>query len=319
MSVSTRLYTDPHFLAHPVPEGHPERPQRYAAVLDALRECEGLDRAEAIATPATADQVRLCHDTNYGDRLFALEDVDELHALDPDTHVGPSSVAAARRAAGSAIHGVDAVMAGEVANAFVAARPPGHHAEPARAMGFCLFNTAAIAAYHARKAHGLTRIAVADFDVHHGNGTESAFWDDANALFVSSHEYPQYPGTGRASDRGAFDNIRNAPLQTGTGSAGFRTAWSETLLPTLEAFAPDFLVISAGFDAHRSDPLGGLMLEEDDFRWITAELTGLAARICQGRIVSVLEGGYDLSALGRSARAHVEALIAASRESARVS
>ncbi|MEQ8935678.1 MAG: histone deacetylase family protein, partial [Amphiplicatus sp.] len=195
--------------------------------------------------------------------------------------------------------------------AFVAARPPGHHAEPARAMGFCLFNAAAVTALHARAAHGATRVAVVDFDVHHGNGTEAAFWHDENAFYASSHEWPQYPGTGRTSDRGASDNIVNAPLPTGTGGNAFRRAWGDTLLPALSDFDPDFLVISAGFDAHRADPLGGLQLTEDDFVWLTVALAAIARDKAEGRVVSLLEGGYDLAALGRSAAAHVKALMQA--------
>lgn len=214
------------------------------------------------------------------------------------------------RAAGGACAAVDAIYAGEAKNAFIAARPPGHHAEPERAMGFCFFNNAAIAANHARK-HGANRIAVVDFDVHHGNGTEAALWHDENAFFASSHEWPQYPGTGKESDRGAFDNIHNAPLATGDGSDEFRRIWGERLLPALSDFGPDFIVISAGFDAHAADPLGGLKLTEDDFIWATAEIAGIARDKAGGRLISVLEGGYDLPALGASAAAHVKALMAA--------
>ena len=222
--------------------------------------------------------------------------------------MGPSSLDAALRAAGGACAGVDAIYAGEADNAFIAARPPGHHAEPERAMGFCFFNSAAIAAVHAR-THGAKRVAVLDFDVHHGNGTEAAFWHDENAFYASSHEWPQYPGTGRASDRGAFDNIANAPLAAGEDGDAFRRAWGERLLPALADFGPDFIVISAGFDAHAADPLGGLRLAEDDFVWATREIMGVARDKAGGRVISLLEGGYDLDALGRSAAAHVKALM----------
>ncbi|MEX0646124.1 MAG: histone deacetylase family protein, partial [Parvularculaceae bacterium] len=194
---------------------------------------------------------------------------------------------------------------------FVAARPPGHHALPERAMGFCLFNSAAIAALHARAVHGAKRVAVVDFDVHHGNGTEASFWQDEDAFYASSHEYPQYPGTGRQSDRGAFGNIANEPLPTGTSGEDFRRAWGEQLLPALSDFRPDFIVISAGFDAHRRDPVGGLLLVEEDFAWVTREIVGVARAACAGRIVSLLEGGYDLDALGASTAAHVGALMQA--------
>ncbi|MEO1137141.1 MAG: histone deacetylase family protein, partial [Pseudomonadota bacterium] len=213
------------------------------------------------------------------------------------------------RAAGGACAAVDALYADDATNAFVAARPPGHHAEPERAMGFCLFNGAAIAALHARTAHDAKRVAVVDFDVHHGNGTEAAFWHDENAFYASSHEWPQYPGTGRASDHGAFDNIANAPLAGGEGATAFRRAWGENLLPALSNFSPDIIVISAGFDAHRADPLGGLQLTEDDFAWVTREIMGVARETAGGRVVSILEGGYDLPALAASAAAHVKALM----------
>ncbi|HXI86289.1 MAG TPA: histone deacetylase family protein, partial [Parvularculaceae bacterium] len=186
-----------------------------------------------------------------------------------------------------------------------------HHALPARAMGFCLFNSAAIAAMHARAVHGARRVAVVDFDVHHGNGTEAAFWEDENAFYASSHEHPQYPGTGRESDRGAFDNIVNAPLPTATDGEEFRRAWGERLLPALSDFGPDIVVVSAGFDAHRRDPVGGLLLTEEDFAWVSREIAAVAGTACAGRLVSLLEGGYDLDGLAASVAAHVGALMAA--------
>ncbi|MBL4620630.1 MAG: histone deacetylase family protein, partial [Marinicaulis sp.] len=202
------------------------------------------------------------------------------------------------------------IYQGEATNAFIAARPPGHHAEPERAMGFCLFNGAAITAMHAR-AHGAKRVAVLDFDVHHGNGTQAAFWHDENAFYGSSHEWPQYPGTGRESDRGVYDNIVNAPLATGEGGDVFRRVWGEKILPAVSDFSPDFIVISAGFDAHGADPLGGLNLTEDDFAWVTAEIAAVAGDKAGGRLISMLEGGYDLSALAASATSHVKALMQA--------
>jgi acetoin utilization deacetylase AcuC-like enzyme len=199
-------------------------------------------------------------------------------------------------------------MAGEAEAGFAAVRPPGHHAEPARGMGFCLFNNVAVAALHARTRWGLQRVAVADFDVHHGNGTQAAFWDDPSLFFASSHQSPFYPGTGSREERGASGNIANAPLASGTGSAGFRQAWRAELLPAIDAFAPELLLISAGFDAHRDDPLAGLLLDEEDYAWLTGELAALARRHARGRAVSLLEGGYDLDALARCAVAHMRAL-----------
>jgi acetoin utilization deacetylase AcuC-like enzyme len=205
---------------------------------------------------------------------------------------------------------VDAVMADRARAAFVATRPPGHHAEPERAMGFCLFSNAAIAAHHARAAWGKQRVAVVDFDVHHGNGTQAVAWDNPDFFFGSSHQFPFYPGTGSTGETGAHGQIVNAPLAAGSGSAAFRAAWTDRILPALDAFAPDCLIISAGFDAHRDDPLGGLELDEADFAWITARIVESARRHTGGRIVSLLEGGYDLDALAASAAAHVQGLMA---------
>ncbi|MFQ5563191.1 MAG: histone deacetylase family protein [Parvularculaceae bacterium] len=307
--MTTLLFAHPVFGRHEVPPGHVERPDRYEAVKKALQadDFSELERHDAplVATAA----IERVHTARYRDAIENAAPTDGLAQLDADTFMGPSSLEAARRAAGAAVAAVDAVMTGAAKNAFVAARPPGHHAEPERAMGFCLFNTAAVAALHARAAHGAERVAVVDFDVHHGNGTEAAFWNDEAAFYASSHEWPQYPGTGRESDRGAQGNICNAPLATGEGSDAFRRAWGERLLPALEEFRPGFIVISAGFDAHAADPVGGLALGGDDFAWVTAEIAGVARNICAGRLVSVLEGGYDLAALAASAAAHVKALM----------
>lgn len=309
--MTTLLYSHPIFARHETPPGHPECAARSAAVDQALGEARFDDLIRREAPLANAEMVERVHSSRYRKALEELSPAEGLVRLDPDTSLGPSSLEAALRAAGAGCAAVDAIFAGEAANAFVAGRPPGHHAMPERAMGFCLFNTAAIAALHARAAHGAMRIAVADFDVHHGNGTEAAFWHDEHAFYASSHEYPQYPGTGRDSDRGAFGNICNAPLPTGTAGDGFRAVWGDRLLPSLEAFSPDFLVISAGFDGHRADPVGGHLLVEDDFAWVTREILGVAGRTCAGRVVSVLEGGYNLDALARSAAVHVTALMAA--------
>lgn len=307
--MTTLLYTHPVFARHEVPPGHVEHGGRYRAVDKGLASGE-IAALERRAPPrARREQIERVHPSAF---LTAIEEnapETGLAQIDSDTFMGPSSLEAALRAAGGACAGVDAIFAGEADSVFVAARPPGHHAEPTRAMGFCLFNSAAIAAMHARAAHGAKRVAVLDFDVHHGNGTQAAFWDDEHAFYASSHEWPQYPGTGKASDRGAFDNIVNTPLATGEGGEAFRRAWADEILPALSDFGPDFVVISAGFDAHGADPLGGLRLTEDDFAWVTGEILGLARDKAGGRVLSLLEGGYDLTALEMSAAAHVGVLM----------
>lgn len=303
------IFEHPVFGEHETPSGHPECAARYFAASKALagESFAALDRR----TPPRVARAALLqvHSARYVDAILEAAPSEGMIRLDPDTTMGPHSLEAAERAAGGAVAAVDAIFAGEAQNAFVLARPPGHHAPPARAMGFCLFNTAAVGAMHARAAHGARRIAVVDFDVHHGNGTEEAFWHDENAFYASSHEWPQYPGTGRASDRGAFDNIVNAPLPTGSSGDDFRRAWGDRILPALDAFRPEIVVISAGFDAHRADPLGGLRLTESDFAWVTSEIVAVAKTHAGGRVVSVLEGGYDLAALAASTSAHVNALM----------
>jgi acetoin utilization deacetylase AcuC-like enzyme len=223
--------------------------------------------------------------------------------------MSPQSGEAALRAAGAVAAAVDAVIAGEADNAFCAVRPPGHHAEPNRAMGFCLFNNVAVGALRARQVHGLARVAVIDFDVHHGNGTQACFWDDGSLFYGSTHQYPLYPGTGSSGETGAAGNIVNVPLPPMSGSQAFRLGMTRTLLPALDAFAPEMVLISAGFDAHRSDPLAQLLLEESDYTWATEQLLEIAGRYAGGRVVSTLEGGYDLVALGASAAAHVRVLM----------
>ncbi len=309
--MTTLLFTHPAFARHEAPPGHVERPGRYRAVEKALQADEFFELGRRSAPLAGAEHIERVHAARY--RLAVEENAPAkgLAQFDADTFMGPSSLEAALRGAGGAVAAVDAVFAGDARNAFVASRPPGHHAEPERAMGFCFFNNAAIAALHARAAHGAARVAVADFDVHHGNGTEAAFWHDGDAFFASSHEWPQYPGTGRESDRGAFDNIVNAPLATGEGGEAFRRVWGERLLPALSDFDPDFIVISAGFDAHAADPVGGLRLTEVDFAWATREIAAIARDKASGRLISVMEGGYDLPALAGSAAVHVKALMAA--------
>jgi acetoin utilization deacetylase AcuC-like enzyme len=307
--MTVALVTHPACLDHDTGPGHPERADRLRAVLAATGEHAFPALLRETAPRATPEQLEAAHDPAYVRRILSLAvPPGELAALDADTIVSSGSVEAALRGAGAAIHAVDLVMDGRASAAFAAIRPPGHHAEPARAMGFCLFNNVAVAARHARRRWGLTRIAIADFDVHHGNGTQDAFWDDPDLLFASSHQSPCYPGTGGAHELGAADNVFNAPLAPGLGSADFRRAWRRILLPAIDTFAPELLIVSAGFDAHHDDPLAQLELDAADFAWITAELAALARRHSGGRIVSLLEGGYDLDALGESAAAHLRAL-----------
>lgn len=307
--MTVALITHQACLAHDTGPGHPERIERLGAVLAALdgADIPGLIREEA--PRASSDQLAAVHSRAHVEHLLALEVPPGEHgALDPDTIISAGSIEAALRAAGAVIRGVDLVVAGSAEVAFAAVRPPGHHAEPDRTMGFCLFNSVAVAAQHARSAHGLARIAVADFDVHHGNGTQAAFWDDPTLFFASTHQSPLYPGTGARHERGAWGNIANAPLAPGSGGVEFRAAWSRDLLPAIDAFGPDLLLVSAGFDAHASDPLAQMRLHADDYAWLTRELVSLAHSHCHGRIVSSLEGGYDLAALGECALAHVAAL-----------
>lgn len=309
--MTVALFTHPDCRVHNPGSGHPESPGRIDAVLASL-EGEGflgLDRR--VAPLATVAQLELAHTPAHVARLVDASEPapGRRVALDPDTMLGPGSVTAARRAAGAACAAVDAVMDGSASAAFAAVRPPGHHAEPATAMGFCLFGSVAIAALHARTRWSVRRIAIADFDVHHGNGTQAIVEGDPDILFVSSHQHPCYPGTGMADERGVADNVVNLPLPPGTGSTGFRRAWSERGLPAIDAFAPELILVSAGFDAHTADPLASLELGEADFTWITERLIALADRHGAGRLVSVLEGGYDLAALGRSAASHVRALL----------
>jgi acetoin utilization deacetylase AcuC-like enzyme len=308
--MTTLLYTHPDCLAHDPGEHHPESPDRLRAVLAALaaEEFAGLERREA--PRAALDAVALVHDRGYVDALLDAVPASGHAALDPDTVLSPRSGEAALRAAGAVCAAVDAVIAGEARNAFCAVRPPGHHAEPDRAMGFCLFNSVAIGARHALGHSGIERVAVIDFDVHHGNGTQAMFESDADLFYASTHQSPLYPGTGASSETGV-GNIVNAPLRPNSGSPEFRYAFGNIILPALADFRPDFLIVSAGFDAHRRDPLAQLNLTEDDYDWVTRQLTGLAERLCGSRLVSSLEGGYDLQALGASAAAHVRALMAA--------
>lgn len=306
--MTTLLVTHDDCTRHLTPAGHPERVARLEHLMAAL-EGKALTRIEA--PEASDDDICLVHPQAYLDRIRAAEPSEGIVALDADTHMSPGSFAAAMRAVGGALQAVDMVMAGEAANAFVATRPPGHHAETETPMGFCLFGNAAIAAKHALDRHGLSRVAVVDFDVHHGNGTQDLLWSEARTLFVSSHQMPLWPGTGAAEERGAHDNVINVPLAPQTGGDGFRKAYEAQVFPALEEFKPELLIISAGFDAHKADPLANLMLDEDDFAWVTRKLCEIAARHGEGRVVSCLEGGYDLGGLSRGAAAHIDELIRA--------
>ncbi|MEQ9640108.1 MAG: histone deacetylase family protein [Alphaproteobacteria bacterium] len=306
--MTTRLYSHGACLDHDTGPGHPERPDRLRAVLTALETEPFQDLVRLEAPHASREQLLRVHPAAHVDRVLAALPSEGFARVDPDTVVSAGSGEAALRAAGAVCAAVDAVLAGEARNAFCAVRPPGHHAEPNRAMGFCLFNSVAVGALHARAAHGVTRIAVIDFDVHHGNGTQAAFQADPDLVYVSSHQSPLYPGTGAASETGV-GNIHNAPLPPFAGSKQFRDAYERELLPVLRSFAPELVLISAGFDAHADDPLANMMLSDADYGWITAELCKLANETCGGKVVSTLEGGYDLAALGRASAAHVSALL----------
>jgi acetoin utilization deacetylase AcuC-like enzyme len=303
-----RLYTHPACLEHDPGPGHPESPARLKAVLAALDRDRfaALDRVEAPrASRAALERV---HAPAHVARILASAPAEGSVRLDEDTVMSPGSAEAALRAAGAVTAAVDAALDGSASRAFCAVRPPGHHATADQAMGFCLFNNIAVAAAHALAEHGLERVAIADFDVHHGNGTQDIFAHEPRVLFASSHQSPLYPGSGSADETG-LGNLLNAPLPPGTGSQAFRRTWEDVLLPRLDAFRPQLLLVSAGFDAHRADPLAQLQLETDDYAWLTARLLEIARAHASGRIVSTLEGGYDLDALAASATAHVSALL----------
>ncbi|MEM7651837.1 MAG: histone deacetylase family protein, partial [Pseudomonadota bacterium] len=302
--MTTLLFTHSACFDHDPGRMHPECPARLKSVLNALEaeEFAALDRREA--PRASDEQIRAVHPQSHLDSVAAAIPESGYAQIDADTIASAGSHEAAYRAAGAVCAAVDAVMAGEGHNAFCAVRPPGHHAEPHRAMGFCLFNNIAVAARHAQRRYGLERVAVIDFDVHHGNGTQAMFEDDHTLFYGSTHQEHIYPGTGLRSETGV-DNIVNAPLPAMAGGAEFRHAMTETVLPALFDFRPDFLMISAGFDAHADDPLAAMNLQDEDYEWATQELMRVADQSCDGRIVSALEGGYDLHALGRSTAAHV--------------
>ena len=301
----TLLITHPDGARHCPPQGHPERPERLAAALEGLGD---LDLAREEAREATDDELAALHPRAYLKALARSEPRTGAVALDADTWLSPGSLRAARLGAGAALRAVDAVMAGEHRTAFAATRPPGHHALASTPMGFCLFGNVALAARRAIDRHGAERVAIVDFDVHHGNGTEALVEQDSRILFVSTHQFPFWPGSGASSHTGPFGTVLNVPLRAGTGSAAFRAIVTSQVLPRLDAHRPDLVLISAGFDAHKDDPLGGLALETGDFGWITRELCEVAERHAHGRVASVLEGGYDLDALRDGVRAHVTAL-----------
>ncbi len=308
--VTTLLISDPLFLDHAMPAGHPERPDRLRAVEKALAAPRFSALRREGAAPGEIELALLAHPEDYIREIAAQAPSEGLAFLDADTSMSPGSLPAVVAAMGSARRAVDAVIGGEVANAFIASRPPGHHAERETAMGFCLFNTMAVMARLAQQ-RGARRVAIVDWDVHHGNGTQDIFWADKEVLFVSSHEMPLYPGTGARDERGEYGGIVNVPLRAGDDGAVFRDAFETVVFPRLVAHQPDIILISAGFDAHRRDPLANLRLEAQDFAWATEKLMGLAARMCGGRIVSLLEGGYDLEGLSTSVAAHVETLMGA--------
>jgi acetoin utilization deacetylase AcuC-like enzyme len=309
--MTTLLLTHPACLEHDTGFGHPERADRLRAVEQALEQERFHYLAREQAPLADLAIIERLHPRAYVEMVRAAIPKRDHNWLDPDTVVSPGSWDAALRATGAAIYAVDQVMAGHANNAFCAVRPPGHHAEPSRAMGFCLFNTVAIAALHARTAHGAERVAVVDFDVHHGNGTQAAFWSDKDLFYGSTHQMPLFPGTGALSETG-IGNIFNAPLSPGDDGDDFREAMLTRILPALHDFGPDFLLVSAGFDAHVKDPLAQLRLVEADFIWITEKLLDAAAKHTGGKLVSTLEGGYDLDALASSTAAHVATLMGAS-------
>jgi acetoin utilization deacetylase AcuC-like enzyme len=307
----TLLVTHPASLRHDPGVGHPDRPARLAALLDRLGEEPFRSLLWAKAPLAARSALLRVHGAAHLDRLIAAAPDSGVTRLSEDVIMNKDSLEAATRAAGGATSAIDAIMAGQAKNAFVAVRPPGHHATASAAQGFCLMNNAAIAARHAQAAHGAERVAIVDFDVHHGNGLQEIFWSDKNVLYCSTHQMPLYPGTGASSESGAHDNIVNAPLRKGDSGEAFREALKTKIFPRLGAFAPDVLILCAGFDAHIHDPLGGLRLTADNFRDVTLRAMDIAARRCNGRIVSILEGGYRPDDLANSVAMHVGALLGA--------
>ena len=308
--MTTALLTHADCLGHVTPQGHPERVARLEHVLHAL---EGLELKRVTAPLAADDDLLRIHPQSHISDVLDNRPAEGFTQIDGDTFMSPGSVDAAYRAAGAVVRAVDLVLSDEASNAFCAIRPPGHHAERETAMGFCLFGNAALAAKHALDHHGLNRVAVVDFDVHHGNGTQDLLWDEARALVITSQQMPLWPGSGRPDETGAYETVLNMPLPPGSGGAEMRAAYEGQAFSRLRAFRPKLIIISAGFDAHQDDPLANLNWSTGDFAWITAQLCQIADEVCEGRIVSTLEGGYDLNALAEATRAHVEELIKAAR------
>ncbi len=308
--MTTALLTHADCLDHLTPQGHPERVARLEHVLHALEPLPLLRRTAPLASDA---QLTTLHPQAYLDRLAQALPAQGVAQLDGDTFLSPGSLQAARRAAGAALAATDMVLGGEARNAFCATRPPGHHAERETPMGFCLFGNAALAAKHALDHHGLSRVAVVDFDVHHGNGTQDLLWDEPRSLFIGSHQMPLWPGTGAAEERGAHDNVLNLPLPPDSDGQDMRALYQAQVVPRLLDFRPELIILSAGFDAHADDPLANLRWQTEDFRWLTQLLLEVAGDVADGRVVSTLEGGYDLEALAQSAKAHVEELIKAAQ------
>ncbi len=309
--MTTLFVSHPSSLEHDAGPGHPERPDRIR-VIESAFEHERFQMLRRMQAPGLDREALLrVHPTRYIEAIEAAAPAEGRVRLDDDTVMSQGTWAALSHGVGGAVAAVDEVMRGGAQNAFVAMRPPGHHAETARPMGFCFFNFVAIAARHAQAAYGAERVAIVDFDVHHGNGTQDIFWSDPSVLYASTHQMPLFPGTGAINQRGEHNTIVNAPLSAGDDGAVFQEAMTTRLLPRIEAFAPDLIVVSAGFDAHHFDPLGGLNLVESDFAWVTTQLMDVAERRAKGRIVSILEGGYGLDGLAQSAAAHVQALMGA--------
>src|ERR1700742_4083450 len=307
--MTTLLLSHPACLDHLTPPGHPERPDRMRAVAEALSADRFNRLVRAEAPEGDLDLVTLCHNEHYVDELRHIAPSSGLIYLDGDTSMSPGTWEAVMRGVGGAVAATDAVMTGANNNAFVAMRPPGHHAEINKPMGFCFFDNAAIAARHAQRKYGIARAAVVDFDVHHGNGTQDIFWADPTVMYCSTHQMPLFPGTGARGERGEHDTIVNAPLAPEDGGMQFRMAFENAILPELTKFAPELIIISAGFDAHTRDPLASINLHAEDFRWVTQKLMDVAGQSAGGRVVSVLEGGYDLQGLSESVAAHVTALM----------
>jgi acetoin utilization deacetylase AcuC-like enzyme len=306
--MATALFTHPDCTLHEMGAGHPESPQRLKAILGALQSSGLLSKLMVREAPeARREHLERVHEPEHVDLIFSSAPDRGYAYLDPDTSMNPKSLSAALRAAGAVVSATDAVMSGEATNAFCAVRPPGHHATPERAMGFCLFNNVAIGAMHAIEEHGLARVAVLDFDVHHGNGTEAAFHEDPRVMLCSTFQHPYYPYCGADSGN---DHIINVPLAAMTDGRGFRDAVERFWMPALEAFKPELVFVSAGFDAHRDDPLAYLKLDDEDYRWVTEQLVDVAERHAQGRVVSTLEGGYNTDALGRCVVEHLRVLSA---------